>query len=122
MTVISTRKLRKIGNSEVLKIPEEVIQALDVKEVQKITFKVKNEHEKIEKKHRKNDNSKEKTKPEDGRKDLDNKNVKKITLNLEKGQVRVEAGKTDNKEIDILRMADQVSNQYDNALKDLVNR
>lgn len=80
MTVISTRKLRKIGNSEVLTIPEEVIQALDVKEVQKITF------------------------------------------NVENGQVILEAVKTDNKEIDILSMADQVSNQYDNALKDLVNR
>lgn len=80
MTVINTRKLRKIGNSKVLTIPEEVIQALNINEGQKIAF------------------------------------------NVEDGQVVLEAVKTENKEMDILSMADQVSDQYDNALKDLVNR
>lgn len=80
MTVINTRKLRKIGNSKVLTIPDEIIQALDINEGQKIAF------------------------------------------NVEHGQVVLEAVKTDNNEIDILSMADQVSNQYDSALKDLVNR
>lgn len=78
MTVINTRKLRKIGNSKVLTItiPEEVIQTLNVNEGQKIAF------------------------------------------NIDNGQVLL----TDNKEMDILSMADQVSNQYGNALKGLVNR
>jgi putative addiction module antidote len=80
MTVINTRKLRKIGNSKVLTIPEEVIQTLNVNEGQKIAF------------------------------------------NIDNGQVLLEAVKTDNKEMDILSMADQVSNQYGNALKGLVNR
>lgn len=80
MTVINTRKLRKLGNSKVLTIPEEVIRALDINEGEKIAF------------------------------------------NVENGQVVLEAVKTDNKKMDILSIADQVSNQYDNALKDLVNR
>lgn len=80
MTIINTRKLRKIGDSKVLTIPGKIIQALDVNEGQKIAF------------------------------------------NVENGQVVLEAVKTDSNEIDILSMADQVSNQYDSALKDLVNR
>lgn len=80
MAVINTRKLRKIGNSKVVTIPDEVLKALDINEGQKIAFNVQN------------------------------------------GQVLLEAVKTDSKDMDILRMADQVSNQYDRALKDLVNR
>ncbi|HDV5977436.1 hypothetical protein PF233_13280 [Staphylococcus pseudintermedius] len=83
MPIINTRKLRKIGNSKVLTIPNEVLKTLDIHEGQKIAF------------------------------------------NIENGQVVLEAVKTDNtdnKEIDILSMAEQVSNQYDIALKELVNR
>lgn len=80
MTVINTRKLRKIGNSKVLTIPEEVIQTLNVNEGQKIAF------------------------------------------NIDNGQVVLEAVNIDSKEMDILSVAEQVSNQYDTALKDLVNK
>lgn len=81
MTVINTRKLRKIGNSKVLTIPEEAIKALDVEEGQSIAFNVAN------------------------------------------GQVVLEAVKIiDDNERDILNIANQVSQQYDSALKDLVNR
>lgn len=80
MTVINTRKLRKIGNSKVLTIPEEAIKALDVEEGQSIAFNVAN------------------------------------------GQVVLEAVKVDDNERDILNIANQVSQQYDSALKDLVNR
>lgn len=80
MIVINTRKLRKIGNSKMLTIPDGIIQALDINEGQKIAF------------------------------------------NVENGQVVLEAVKTDSNEIDILSIADQVSNQYDSALKVLVNR
>ncbi|PCF39791.1 AbrB/MazE/SpoVT family DNA-binding domain-containing protein [Staphylococcus delphini] len=80
MPIINTRKLRKIGNSKVLTIPDEVLKTLDIHEGQKIAF------------------------------------------NIENGQVVLEAVKTDNKEVDILSMAEQVSNQYDRALKELVNR
>lgn len=72
--------IRKIGNSKVLTIPEEVIQSLDINEGQKVAF------------------------------------------NIDNGQVVLEAVKTDSKEVDILSMADQVSDQYDSAFKDLVNR
>lgn len=80
MAVVNTRKLRKLGNSKILTIPDEVIKALDINEGQKIAF------------------------------------------NVENGQVVLKAVKTDSKEMDILSMADQVSSQYDNALKDLVDR
>ncbi|QLK85487.1 AbrB/MazE/SpoVT family DNA-binding domain-containing protein [Staphylococcus sp. 17KM0847] len=80
MPIINIRKLRKIGNSKVLTIPDEVLKTLDIHEGQKIAF------------------------------------------NIENGQVVLEAVKTDNKELDILSMAEQVSNQYDKALKELVNR
>lgn len=80
MTVINTRKLRKVGNSKVLTIPEEVIQTLNIKEGQKIAF------------------------------------------NVENGQIVLEVVNTDSKKMDILSVADQVSNQYDSALKSLVNR
>lgn len=80
MAVVNTRKLRKLGNSKILTIPDEVIKALDINEGQKIAF------------------------------------------NVENGQVVLEAVKTDSKEMDILSMADQISSQYDSALKDLVDR
>lgn len=80
MAVINTRKLRKIGNSKVLTIPEEIIDTLEINEGQKIAF------------------------------------------NIENGKVVLEAVNSEIKEMDILSMADQVSNQYDSALKDLVNR
>lgn len=80
MVVTNTRKLRKIGNSKVLTIPDEILKTLDINEGQKIAF------------------------------------------NVENGQVVLEAVKTDSKDMDILGMADRVSNQYDSALNDLVNR
>ncbi|HEK6547145.1 hypothetical protein DWB88_13940 (plasmid) [Staphylococcus warneri] len=81
MAVINTRKLRKIGNSKVVTMPEDVIKTLNVEEGQSIAFNVVN------------------------------------------GQVVLEAVKTtDDNESDILNIADQISNQYDSALKDLVNR
>lgn len=81
MSVINTRKVRKIGNSKVVTIPEEVLKTLNINEGQKVAF------------------------------------------NVERGQVVLEAVKTDSEDMmDILSIADQVSNQYDRALKDLVNR
>ena len=80
MAVINTRKLRKIGNSKVVTMPEEVIKALEVEEDQSIAFNVVN------------------------------------------GQVVLEAVKVDDNERNILNIANQVSQQYDSALKDLVNR
>ncbi|MCG1072426.1 hypothetical protein K4P50_12685 [Staphylococcus epidermidis] len=80
MAVINTRKLRKIGNSKVVTMPEEVIKALEVEEGQSIAFNVGN------------------------------------------GQVVLEAVKVEDNERDILNIANQVSRQYDSALKDLVNR
>lgn len=80
MAVVNTRKLRKLGNSKVLTIPDEVIKTLGIHEGQKIAF------------------------------------------NVENGQVVLQAVTTDSEEMDILSMAEEVSNQYDSALKDLVNR
>ncbi|MEM5398291.1 AbrB/MazE/SpoVT family DNA-binding domain-containing protein [Staphylococcus gallinarum] len=81
MSVVNTRKVRKIGNSKVVTIPEEVLKTLNINEGQKVAF------------------------------------------NVERGQVVLEAVTTDGEDImDILSIADQVSNQYDSALKDLVNR
>ena len=80
MAVINTRKLRKIGNSKVVTMPEDVIKTLNVEEGQSIAFNVVN------------------------------------------GQVVLEAVKVDDNERDILNIANQVSQQYDSALKDLVNR
>ncbi|MCW0998109.1 AbrB/MazE/SpoVT family DNA-binding domain-containing protein, partial [Streptococcus anginosus] len=42
MAVTSTRKLRRLGDSRVLTIPEEVIEELDVQEGQKVAFRIEN--------------------------------------------------------------------------------
>ncbi len=69
MSIINTRKLRKIGNSNILTISKEVIKVLNVNERLKIAF------------------------------------------NVDNGKVTLEAVNTQYKEIDVLSMAEQVSNQ-----------
>jgi putative addiction module antidote len=75
MAEIYIRKLRKYGNSKVLTVPDEVIQALNADVGQEIAFVMSN------------------------------------------GTVRLEAASTD-----ILNIANEVADQYNNALNDLVNR
>lgn len=80
MTVTNSRKLRKIGNSRVVTVPEEVIQALSIDVGQKIIF------------------------------------------NIDNGKVVIEAEEPIEQERDILSIAESVSRQYDQALKELVDR
>lgn len=72
------RKLRKHGNSKILAVPDEVIQALNADVGQEIAFVMSN------------------------------------------GTIRLEAVNTDN--MDILNIANEVADQYNNALIDLANR
>lgn len=80
MSVVSTRKLRKIGNSRVVTVPEEVIQALKISEGQKIAF------------------------------------------NIDNDKIIIEAVDRSNQEMDILSIADRISHQYDESLKELIDR
>lgn len=80
MSVINTRKLRKIGNSRVVTVPEEVIKELKISDGQKISF------------------------------------------NIDNGKVIIEAVDNGNKGTDILSIAERVSNQYNQALQELVDR
>lgn len=82
MAITSTRKVRKIGSSNVVTVPKEILDQLNVREGEKLGF------------------------------------------NVDNGKVSIEAVNTqaESKETDILSMAEQVSNQYDKAFKDLVHR
>lgn len=82
MAITSTRKVRKIGSSNVVTVPKEILDQLNVREGEKLVF------------------------------------------NVDNGKVSIEAVNTqaESKEVDILSMAEQVSNQYDKAFKDLVHR
>ncbi|MFI3547153.1 AbrB/MazE/SpoVT family DNA-binding domain-containing protein [Mammaliicoccus sciuri] len=80
MSVINTRKLRKIGNSRVVTVPEEVIKELKISDGQKISF------------------------------------------NIDNGKVIIEAVDNGGQGTDILSIAERVSNQYNQALKELVDR
>lgn len=80
MSVINTRKLRKIGNSRVVTVPEEVIKELKISDGQKISF------------------------------------------NIDNGKVIIEAVDNGNQVTDILSIAERVSNQYNQALQELVDR
>lgn len=82
MAITSTRKVRKIGSSNVVTVPKEILDQLNVREGEKLGF------------------------------------------NVDNGKVSIEAVNTqaESKEADILSMAEEVSNQYDNAFKDLVHR
>lgn len=80
MSVINTRKLRKIGNSRVVTVPEEVIKELKISDGQKISF------------------------------------------NIDNGKVIIEAVDNGNQGTDILSIAERVSNQYNQALQELVDR
>ncbi|WP_150879481.1 AbrB/MazE/SpoVT family DNA-binding domain-containing protein [Staphylococcus aureus] len=82
MAITSTRKVRKIGSSNVVTVPKEILDQLNVREGEKLGF------------------------------------------NVDNGKVSIEAVNTqaESKEVDILSMAEQVSNQYDKAFKDLVHR
>lgn len=81
MAITSTRKVRKIGASNVVTLPKEILDQLNLHEGEKLAF------------------------------------------NVENGKVSIEAVKTiEPKEADILSMAEEISNQYDKAFKELVNR
>lgn len=82
MAITSTRKVRKIGSSNVVTVPKEILDQLNVREGEKLGF------------------------------------------NVDNGKVSIEAVNTqaESKEADILSMAEEVSNQYDKAFKDLVHR
>lgn len=81
MAITSTRKVRKIGASNVVTLPKEILDQLNIHEGEKLAF------------------------------------------NVENGKVSIEAVKTvEPKEADILSMAEEISNQYDKAFKELVNR
>ncbi|SUM53506.1 phage protein [Staphylococcus epidermidis] len=81
MAITSTRKVRKIGTSNVVTLPKEILDQLNIHEGEKLAF------------------------------------------NVENGKVSIEAvKKIEPKEADILNMAEEISNQYDKAFKDLVNR
>lgn len=81
MAITSTRKVRKIGASNVVTLPKEILDQLNIHEGEKLAF------------------------------------------NVDNGKVSIEAVKTEEpKEADILSMAEEISNQYDEAFKGLVNR
>ncbi|MGO1819143.1 MAG: AbrB/MazE/SpoVT family DNA-binding domain-containing protein [Senegalia sp. (in: firmicutes)] len=82
MAITSTRKVRKIGSSNVVTVPKEILDQLNVREGEKLGF------------------------------------------NVDNGKVSIEAVNTQKESIeaDILSMAEEVSNQYDKAFKDLVHR
>lgn len=81
MAITSTRKVRKIGASNIVTLPKEILDQLNIHEGEKLAF------------------------------------------NVENGKVSIEAVKTvEPKEADILSMAEEISNQYDKAFKELVNR
>ncbi|MDK7284467.1 AbrB/MazE/SpoVT family DNA-binding domain-containing protein [Staphylococcus pettenkoferi] len=80
MAVTSTRKLRRLGDSRVLTIPEEVIEELDVQEGQKVAFRIEN------------------------------------------GKVMIEAVDIERDELEILEIANDITQQYDQVFKDLVER
>lgn len=81
MAITNTRKVRKIGSSNVVTLPKEILKQLNIHEGDKLAF------------------------------------------NIENGKVSIEAVKTlEPKESDILSIAEEISNQYDKAFKELVNR
>lgn len=81
MAITNTRKVRKIGSSNVVTLPKEILNQLNIHEGDKLAF------------------------------------------NIENGKVSIEAVKTlEPKESDILSIAEEISNQYDKAFKELVNR
>lgn len=81
MAITSTRKVRKIGASNVVTLPKEILDQLNIHDGEKLAF------------------------------------------NVENGKVSIEAVKTvEPKKADILSMAEEISNQYDKAFKELVNR
>lgn len=81
MAITSTRKVRKIGASNVVTLTKEILDQLNIHDGEKLAF------------------------------------------NVENGKVSIEAVKTvEPKKADILSMAEEISNQYDKAFKELVNR
>ena len=70
---------------------------------------------------RKSGNSNVLTIPKEVIKALDVVEGQHIAFNVVNGKIILEAVKPDDNESDILSIANQVSKQYDNALKDLVN-
>lgn len=71
---------------------------------------------------RKIGNNKVLTIPEEVIKALNVVEGQSIAFNIVNGKVLLEAVKKDDNERDILSIADQVSKQYDSALKDLASR